>query len=88
MNNSSYPALLNKRARILASLNRTDLIVVGTNYLILSQLKISAITIFIISGILLVVTKILTRKLEKGFVENIFSRRIINWHQKIGGVNE
>jgi hypothetical protein len=88
MNNSSYPALLNKRARILASLNRTDLIVVGTNYLILSQLKISAITILIISGILLVVTKILTRKLEKGFVENIFSRRIINWHQKIGGVNE
>ena len=88
MRNSSYPALLNKRARILASLNRTDLIVVGTNYLILSQLKISAIKILIISGVLLVVTKILTRKLEKGFVENIFSRRIINWHQKIGGVNE
>ena len=88
MKNSSYPALLNKRARILASLNRTDLIVVGTNYLILSQLKISAIKILIISGVLLVVTKILTRKLEKGFVENIFSRRIINWHQKIGGVNE
>lgn len=88
MKNSSYPALLNKRARILASLNRTDLIVVGTNYLILSQLKISAIKVLIISGVLLVVTKILTRKLEKGFVENIFSRRIINWHQKIGGVNE
>ena len=88
MKNSSYPALLNKRARILASLNRTDLIVVGTNYLILSQLKISAIKILIISGVLLVVTKILTRKLEKGFFENIFSRRITNWHQKIGGVNE
>lgn len=88
MRNSSYPALLNKRARILASLNRTDLIVVGTNYLILSQLKISAIKILIISGVLLVVTKVLTRRLEKGFFENIFSKRIINWHQKIGGVNE
>jgi hypothetical protein len=88
MRNSSYPALLNKRARILASLNRTDLIVVGTNYLVLSQLKISAIKILIISGVLLVVTKVLTRRLEKGFLENIFSRRIIKWHQKIGGVNE
>jgi len=88
MKDSSYPALLNKRARILASLNRTDLIVLGCNYLIMSNLKISGWKIICISLGLLVVTKLVTGRLEKGFFENLLSKRIIEWNYKIGGLNE
>ncbi len=88
MKNSSYPALLNKRARILASLNRTDLIVLGLNYLIMSNMKISGWKIICISLGLLVITKFVTSKLEKGFFEGLFTRRIVKWSYKIGGLNE
>jgi hypothetical protein len=88
MKDSSYPALLNKRARILASLNRTDLIVLGCNYLIMSNLKISGWKIICISLALLVITKFVTSRLEKGFFENLITKRIIKWNYKIGGLNE
>ncbi len=84
MKNSSYPALLNKRARILASLNRTDLIVLGLNYLIMSNLKISGWKIMCISLALLIITKLITTRLEKGFFEALFTKRIIKWNYKIG----
>jgi hypothetical protein len=86
MKNSSYPALLNKRARILASLNRTDLIIVGSNYLILSQLKVSGVSILILSMLLLMICKYLTTRIEKAFLCNVFNKRNVDWHSKIGGI--
>jgi hypothetical protein len=88
MKDSSYPALLNKRARILASLNRTDLIVLGCNYLIMSNLKISGWKIICISLGLLIITKFITSRLEKGFFETLFTKRIVKWSYKLGGLSE
>lgn len=86
MKNSSYPALLNKRARILASLNRTDLIIVGSNYLFLSQLKVSGVKILILSMLLLIISKYLATRIEKAFLCNVFNKRVVDWHSKIGGL--
>ncbi len=88
MKKSSYPALLNKRARILASLNRTDLLVLGCNYLIMSNLKISGWKIICISLVVLIITKFITSRLEKGFFETLFTKRIINWNYKMEVLSE
>jgi hypothetical protein len=84
MKNSVYPALLNKRARIFASLNRQDLIILGCNYLILSKVGISGIKTLLISVIVLVISKFFQGRVELGFFRNICSKRIIKWSGSVG----
>jgi hypothetical protein len=79
MKNSVYPTLLNRRARIFASLNRQDLIILGANYLILSKLGASSLLTLVISAGLLVVSKFIQGRVELGFFKNLFSNRIISW---------
>ncbi|WP_127718277.1 hypothetical protein [Halobacteriovorax sp. HLS] len=86
MKNSVYPALLNKRARIFASLNRQDLIILGCNYLILSKMGVSGIQTLLISVLVLAVSKIFQGRVELGFFRNIFSRRIIKWNGSLNTV--
>ncbi len=84
MKNSTYPSLLNKRARIFASLNRIDLIVLGTSYLVMAKIGISSLIIMLISIGILGISKVIQNNIEPRFFENILSKRIINWSNSLG----
>lgn len=84
MTNTSYPALLNRRARIFASLNRVDLIVLGITYLILTKLEYSGIGILLQSILILMINKTIMKKLERGFFRGLSRTKIIDWSGVIG----
>ena len=84
MNNSSYPALLNKRARIFASLNRSDLVVLGLSYLILTKVGLSGIKILLFSIVILFINKLIVGKLQKSFFKGMSRTRVIDWSGAIG----
>ena len=84
MNNSNYPALLNRRARIFASLNRSDLVVLGLSYLVLTKLGLSGVMILLVSIIILLTHKLLMNRLRRGFFKGLSRTRVIDWTGVIG----
>ena len=86
MTNSNYPSLLNKKARIFASLNRMELIILASTYLFLSYLKIGGILALIINIFILTTIKFLKSRFERGFIELIFSKTLYLWQGKLGGL--
>jgi len=84
---SAFPTLLNKKAKILAGMNRMDLMFLGGGYLLLSWLRVSGILSLILNALLLLVVKLVTRKLPKGFVRELFASRKFLWGYKIGELN-
>ncbi|MEX0799356.1 MAG: hypothetical protein WD025_07920 [Bacteriovoracaceae bacterium] len=88
MSNSTFPALLNRRAKMLGNLNRSDLIFVGGTFLVSSYLKISGITGLLLNLSLLAIFKILSSKLPKGFVEQVMAPKELAWKKKFGGDDE
>lgn len=77
--NSAFPTLLNKRAKILAGLNRTDLAFLGGGYLLLSFFKVSGITGLIFNAIVLLIVKLVTNKLPRGFFREINAPEELKW---------
>jgi hypothetical protein len=88
MTNSTYPTLLNKRARILANLNRAELALLASVYLILSYLGVGGIPALLINIVILVFIKIISGRLSSGFMEHITSPKQLNWSMALGGLNE
>lgn len=84
MTNITYPTLLNKRARIFASLNRVDLIVLGLTYLVLSKLDYSGIEILLISLVFLMMNKFLMSRLERSFFKGLSRSKVIDWSGALG----
>lgn len=84
MSSSNYPALLNKRARIFASLNRSDLIVLGISYLALTRIGLSGIKILLFSIVILFINKLIVSRLQKNFIKGISRTRVIDWSGAIG----
>ena len=84
MKSTAYPTLLNRRARIFASLNRVDLIVLGVTYLSLSKLGFSGIEILVISLLYLVVNKLLMSRLERNLIKGVTRVRVLDWSGAIG----
>ena len=78
-----YPSLLNKKARIFATLNRQDLMVVGGVFFCLSPLKLGGITSLIIITLNLLVFKFVTARLAKGFIHTSRSNKLA-WYQELG----
>ena len=87
MSNSAFPTLLNRKAKIFAGLNRSDLMVVGGCYLVLSWLRVSGITALVINALVLFSFKIITRKLPKGFFREINASKALKWSYKLGRTN-
>ena len=83
MNNSSFPTLLNRKAKIIAGMNRIDLMVMGGGYLILSWLKVSGIPGLIIIVSILFIFKLATKHLPKGFMKEINAPKKIKWSYKL-----
>jgi hypothetical protein len=88
MTNSNYPALLNRRARIFASLNRVELMTLAITYLFLSAIKVGGIKAILINLVVLVVMKVLNSKMPKGFLKNFRSKSTLDWSGKLGEINE
>ena len=88
MTNSNYPSLLHKKARIFASLNRKELIILACTYLFLSYLKIGGVLALIINIFILTIIKIFKSRFERGFLELIFSKTLYQWSGKLGGLYE
>tara|TARA_Y100000296_G_scaffold8496_1_gene10019 strand:+ start:203 stop:466 length:264 start_codon:yes stop_codon:yes gene_type:complete len=84
MNNSNYPALLNRRARIFASLNRSDLVVLGLSYLVLTKLGLSGVMILLVSIVILLTHKLLMNRLRRGFFKGVSRTRVVDWTGVIG----
>ena len=84
MRNTTYPTLLNKRARIFASLNRVDLIILGVTYLVFSKLDYSGIEILLVSLFFLIINKYLMSRLERGFLKGLSRTKVIDWSGAIG----
>lgn len=84
MRNTTYPTLLNKRARIFASLNRVDLITLGITYLVVSKLDYSGIEILLVSLFFLIINKYLMSRLERGFLKGLSRTKVIDWSGAIG----
>ena len=85
MTNSSYPSLLDRKARIFASFNRAELTTLACIYLFLSLLKVSGLLILLVSIISLALMKYLSLKLQRGFFKHLFSKDELKWSYKLGG---
>jgi hypothetical protein len=67
MSKNCYPTLLNKKATMLGSLTRYDLLAVGLCYLCLSWMKVTGIYSLIINTLLVLALKMIKQKFQVGF---------------------
>lgn len=79
MQNNNYPGLLNKKARVLLSLNRQDLVFSGSVFLILSLLKLNGAVSLMVNLALLIGFKILSSRLSRGFFSLLNRRTLFKW---------
>ena len=77
--NASFPTLLHKRARIIGSLTRLDLILLGLNYLLLSFLNVPGIMALLSNIALLLAIKLIQRHIPRGFLKFIDTPREYLW---------
>jgi hypothetical protein len=77
MSKNCYPTLLNKKATMLGSLTRYDLIAVGLCYLFLSMMNVTGIYSLIINTCLVLVLKIIKQKFQVGFFLHLNGEYVI-----------
>ena len=88
MTYSNYPALLNRRARIFASLNRAQLVILATIYLAFSAFGVGGMKVLLVNLSILIVMQVVEAKTRKGFFSHLNSASSYKWHRSMGGVNE
>ena len=88
MTNSKYPALLNKRARIFANLNRAELTTMALSYLLLSTLGISGVKAIGINIVILIVMKYFLAKTPRGYFSYFNEKKEFNWSGEIRKIYE
>lgn len=86
MKYASFPGLLNERSRVLANLNRIELLILGGVYTAFSLLKINGIATIVALSVLIILLKFMERKTQKGFLEQIRGESSLS--VKIGVLNE
>jgi hypothetical protein len=77
MSKNCYPTLLNKKATMLGSLTRYDLVAVGLCYLFLSTIKVTGIYSLIINACLVLVLKIVKQRFQVGFFLHLNGDHVI-----------
>lgn len=88
MSKGQYPTMLNKKATMLGSLTRIDLLVLGSCYLILSWMKVSGLYALGVNAIVLLVMKYIQKRLRSGFLSHLSSKTKMSWGYKLGGKGE
>ncbi len=87
MGKATFPTLLDKKATMLGSLTRYDLVFVGMAYLILSWMKVSGIYSLIINACLLVALKLCKKYFNKGFYQHLNDEKQLKWSYKLEELN-
>lgn len=77
MSTNCYPNLLNNKAKMLGNLTRYDLAIVGMTYLILSWMKVSGPYSLAINAIVLLLTKVIRTKFQRGFFLFLSGEKVI-----------
>lgn len=88
MSKGQFPTLLNKKATMLGSLTRIDLLVLGGCYLILSWMKVSGLYALGINAFVLLAMKYTQKRLSSGFFTHIRDEKKLSWSYKLGGRHE
>jgi hypothetical protein len=79
MNKSVFPSLLSKRARIFASFSRSDVVLMGGAYLILSSFKVSILPMSLILISLYGFKIVILSKIEFNFFKNLIFPRELHY---------
>ncbi|OFZ38162.1 MAG: hypothetical protein A2504_17045 [Bdellovibrionales bacterium RIFOXYD12_FULL_39_22] len=87
MQDSSFPMLLNRKAKVLAGLNRTELSIMGVVYLLLSWIHVAGVVALLLDVAVLLIYKWMQRKLPRRFLQELGAPRILSWWNKLGGLN-
>lgn len=88
MSRGRFPTMLNKKATMLGSLTRYDLVVLGTSYLMLSWMKVSGLYSLATNALLLLVLKFIQRRLRPGFFSHLGDEKQLEWSYQLGGKHE
>lgn len=88
MADTKYPTLLNKRARILANLNRMELVILSIIYLSLSMMKVDGVKIILVNVIVLILVKYFNSRTPRGFFKLIYGEKDFNWSGELRSKNE
>ena len=86
MQDLSFPTLLNKKAQILMSLNRMDLIILGGCLLFTSITRIDGLWALSIAVSAVVISKLFQRKMPRGFLNHLRVISYFKWSYKLGGL--
>ncbi len=87
MQDSSFPTLLNRRAKVLAGLNRTELSIMGAVYLLLSWLHVAGVVALLLDVVVLLIYKWSQRKLPRRFMQELGASKIFSWWNKLEDLN-
>jgi len=77
MSKNCYPTLLNRKATMLGSLTRYDLLAVGLCYLFLSWVKVTGIYSLIINALLVLALKMIKQRFQTGYFIHLNGERVI-----------
>ena len=83
MSKGVFPTMLNKRATMLSSFTRSDLVIVGVAYFILSILKVSGIPSLLIIAVTVFILKFVQRNFQLGFFRHLKSEKKLSWGYKL-----
>ena len=78
-----FPTMLNKKATLMSSFTRSDLIVVGSSYMTMSLLHISGIPALIVIAAIIFCLKFIQRNFQLGFFRHLNDPRTIDWSYKL-----
>jgi len=88
MSKGQFPTMLNKKATMLGTLTRIDLLVLGGCYLILSWMKVSGLYALGINALVLLTMKFTQKRLSSGFFSHLGDETKMSWAYKLGGRHE
>lgn len=85
MNSVTYPNLLERKARVFATLNRNDLMFVGGMFMLFSLFKLNGIITLSFIAVSLWSFKFISSKLPKGFIQEVRQKELL-WYSEFGRV--
>ena len=85
---ASYPSLLSKKATLIGNLTRTDLLVLGMSYLVLSWMKVSGLLSLLLIVFVLGVLVLIKKYVMPGFFSQLIWKRSFDWTQGLERFHE
>jgi len=80
---SRFPSMLKNEARIIGSLTRSDLMIIGVLYLTMSFILKGGIEVVLFISIFLFIFKKVSKKVNRGFLKELNEPQALSWSYKI-----